>query len=67
MITTMTENEWGELVHLKNEITYNPFAVVPEKQELFTELLVKSLAGKGEYCIYTQPTNYEDEDLPRVC
>jgi hypothetical protein len=58
MIDTLTTKEWNELVHLKDTISFNPFSVVPEKQELFTELLVKSLSGKGEYEKYTDPTNY---------
>lgn len=44
----LTEDEWDEMVALKNAINENPFAVIPEKQELFTELFVKSLRGKGD-------------------
>jgi hypothetical protein len=58
MIDTLSKKEWTELVHLKDAISENPFSVVPEKQELFTELLVKSLSGKGDYESYTEPTNY---------
>lgn len=58
MIDTLTKKEWEELVHLKETISQNPFSVIPEKQELFTELLVKSLSGKGDYQIFNEPTNY---------
>ena len=44
--TTLTSEEWEELVALKNAINDNPAAVHPEKMELFTELLVRSLEGK---------------------
>ena len=42
----LTKEEWNELVALKNAINDNPAAVHPEKMELFTELLVRSLEGK---------------------
>ena len=58
MEENLTDKEWDELSHLKNEISQNPFCVVPEKQELFTQLLVKSLEGKGEYQSFTEPSNY---------
>lgn len=58
MAENLTDKEWDELSHLKNEISQNPFCVVPEKQELFTQLLVKSLEGKGEYQSFTEPSNY---------
>jgi len=38
----MTKEEWQELKDLKAAITLRPASVVPEKQERFTELLVKS-------------------------
>jgi hypothetical protein len=38
----MTKEEWQELKDLKEAITLRPASVVPEKQERFTELLVKS-------------------------
>lgn len=44
----LTEAEWEELVALKEAINENPAAVHPEKMELFTELLVRSLEGKGD-------------------
>lgn len=42
----LSEEEWNELVALKNAINQNPASVHPEKMELFTELLVRSLEGK---------------------
>lgn len=47
----LTKDEWEELVALKEAINYNPSSVSPEKMELFTHLLVRSLVGKGDvYC-----------------
>jgi hypothetical protein len=43
----LSTEEWNELVALKNAINHNPATVCPEKMELFTELLVRSLEGKG--------------------
>lgn len=45
---TLTDAEWDELVALKNAINTNPATVHPEKMEKFTELLVRSLEGKGD-------------------
>lgn len=44
----LSNDEWNELVALKNAINNNPATVHPEKMELFTALLVKSLEGKGD-------------------
>ena len=44
----LSNDEWNEMVALKNVINQNPAAVHPEKMELFTALLVKSLEGKGD-------------------
>jgi hypothetical protein len=44
----LTQEEWSELVALKNAINYNPASVHPKKMELFTELLVRSWEGKGD-------------------
>lgn len=44
----LTQEEWDELVALKDAINYNPSQVSPEKMELFTSLLVQSLEGKGD-------------------
>jgi hypothetical protein len=46
--TEMTQEEWDELVALKNAINDNPASIHPDKMELFTALLVKSLEGKGD-------------------
>jgi hypothetical protein len=45
----LSTEEWNELVALKNAINDNPASVATEKMELFTELLVRSLEGKGNY------------------
>jgi len=42
----LSNDEWNELVALKNAINNNPATVHPDKMELFTALLVKSLEGK---------------------
>ena len=47
---TLTKEEWNELVALKDAITYAPQTVSVEKMEKFTELMVRSLEGKGD-CI----------------
>lgn len=44
----LTQEEFDEMVVLKNAINDNPASVVPEKMEAFTEYLVRSLAGKGD-------------------
>ena len=44
----LTKEEWNELVALKEAINYNPHTVTPDKMELFTELMVRSLEGKGD-------------------
>lgn len=46
--TDLTTEEWNELIALKDAINNNPATVHPEKMELFTALLVKSLEGKGD-------------------
>lgn len=43
----LTQEEWNELIALKNAINYSPHTVSTEKMELFTELLVRSLKEKG--------------------
>jgi hypothetical protein len=48
----LTQDEWDEMVALKNAINQNPASVHPEKMEIFTELLVRSLEGKGDPPIY---------------
>ena len=44
----LTQEEWNELVALKDAIKYNPSTVTPEKMEKFTELMVRTLEGKGD-------------------
>jgi hypothetical protein len=47
----LSKEEWDELIALKDAINANPATVHPEKMELFTALLVKSLEGKGDLVI----------------
>lgn len=55
----LTEDEIYELNYLKNAINYDPASVHPEQMEKFTELMVRSLAGKGDpVSSRTDPTNY---------
>jgi hypothetical protein len=42
----LNDEEWNELVALKNAIHDNPASVSYEKMEKFTELMVRSLEGK---------------------
>jgi hypothetical protein len=58
--TELTDEEWDELVALKNAINQNPASVHPEKMELFTELLVRSLEGK---CDPPPPKNWRGSSL----
>ena len=44
----LTAEEWNELIALKEAINYAPHTVSPEKMEKFTELMVRSLEGKGD-------------------
>jgi len=46
--TELSNDEWNELVALKNAINTNPASVHPEKMELFTAMLVKTLEGKSD-------------------
>lgn len=43
----LNEDEWNELIALKDAITYRPESVSYEKMEKFAELMVRSLEGKG--------------------
>jgi hypothetical protein len=55
----LTKEEWNELNALRKAINYNPHTVSPEKMEKFTELMVRSLEGKGDpVSVQTKPTNY---------
>jgi hypothetical protein len=58
MLTKMEDKDWEELIALKSVISYNPASVHPDKMEKFTELLVKSLRGKGENTVVLEPSNY---------
>jgi hypothetical protein len=44
----LTKEEWNELVALKDAINYDPSSVHYDKMERFTELMVRSLEGKGD-------------------
>jgi len=55
----LTSEEWNELNALRKAINYNPHTVCHQKMEKFTELLVRSLQGKGDpVSVQTKPTNY---------
>ena len=45
--TKLTDEEWNEMVALKNAINDRPSAVIPEKMEQFTEYLVRSIREMG--------------------
>jgi hypothetical protein len=45
--SNLTEEEWKEMMALKNAINDRPAAVIPEKMEEFTEYLVRSLRERG--------------------
>jgi len=58
-IEDLTTEEWDELNVLREAINYNPHTVSYQKMEKFTELLVRSLQGKGDpMSPRTKPTNY---------
>jgi len=44
----LTQEEWKELVDLKNAINQYPASVHPDKMERFTQLFVRSIEGKGD-------------------
>lgn len=46
--SNLTTEEWDELVALKEAINFDPASVHFEKMERFTELMVRSLEGKGD-------------------
>ena len=46
--SNLTKEEFNELITLKDAITYSPQTVSYEKMEKFTELMVRSLEGKGD-------------------
>jgi hypothetical protein len=43
----LTEEEWSELVALKQILNQNPASLHPDKMERFTELLVRSWLSIG--------------------
>jgi hypothetical protein len=43
----LSKEEWDELVALKDAINFDPASVHYEKMERFTELMVRTLEGKG--------------------
>ena len=57
---TLTNEEWNELVVLKNAITYYPQTVSTDKMEKFAELMVRSLEGK---CADPPPKNWRGSSL----
>lgn len=56
----LTQEEWDELIALKEAITYAPQTVSAEKMEKFTELMVRSLEGK---CDPPPPKNWRGGSL----
>jgi hypothetical protein len=55
----LTTEEWNELNALRKAINYSPHTVAPEKMEKFTELMVRSLEGKGDpVSLRVNPSNY---------
>ena len=57
---TLTQEEWNELVALKEAISYAPQTVSAEKMEKFAELMVRSLEGK---CDPPPPKNWRGSSL----
>ena len=49
----LSKEEWNELIALKDAIGYAPNTVCPMKMEKFTDLLVRTLQGKGDPNINT--------------
>lgn len=44
---SLSEEEWKELIALKNAINIDPATVHPKKMELFVDLMVRSLKERG--------------------
>lgn len=55
---SISSEDWEELKVLKSAISENPASVATHKMEQFTELLVKTLYGKGNGINKDTPTNY---------
>jgi hypothetical protein len=58
LINYLTDSEQKELIALKRAINDNVSSVHYNKMERFTELLVKTLSGKGAGEMFTEPTNF---------
>lgn len=58
MINYLTDSEQEELIALKRAINDNVSSVHYDKMERFTELLVKTLSGKGAGEMFIEPTNF---------
>jgi len=56
----LTQEEWDELVALKEAISYAPQTVSAEKMEKFAELMVRTLEGK---CDPPTPKNWRGSKL----
>ena len=56
----LTQEEWDELIALKEAISYAPQTVSAEKMEKFAELMVRSLEGK---CDPPPPKNWRGSSL----
>ena len=56
----LTQEEWNELVALKDAISYAPQTVSAERMEKFAELMVRSLEGK---CDPPPPKNWRGTSL----
>lgn len=54
----LTVKELEELYALKQEMAENPVNISPDEMEHFTELLVRSLNGKGDGVVHQNPSNY---------
>jgi hypothetical protein len=49
----MEQDEWDQLVALRSEMNNHLMALDHKTQEKYTELLVKSLRGKGDQPVRT--------------
>jgi len=56
----LTQEEWDELIALKDAISYAPQTVSAERMEKFAELMVRSLEGK---CDPPPPKNWRGSSL----
>lgn len=56
----LTQEEWNELIALKDAISYAPQTVSAERMEKFAELMVRSLEGK---CDPPPPKNWRGTSL----